>query len=878
MTTSAATNVSYRPPELLERSDHLATLNAALAAVQTNARGRLFLLGGEAGVGKTALTRRFCGEQHRVRILSGACDTLFTPRPLGPFLDVAETTGGELEERVETGARPHEVAAALMRELRTRSPTILVLEDVHSADEATLDVFRLLARRVETVPALVVASYRDDLHGAHPLRVVLGEFATGGGIARLKLMPLSRAAVGALAEPHGVDADGLYRSTAGNPFFVTEALAAGLEETPQTVRDAVLARAARLSGEARTLLEAVAVTPPQVELWLLEAIAGEAVSSLDECLTAGMLTMQPVGVAFRHELARVVMEEALAPDRKVDLHRKALAALREPPAGAPDLARLAHHAEAAGEAEAVLTFAPPAAERAASLGAHREAAAHYSRALAFGGRLPLNERAQLLERRANECLLTDQRAEAIEAATEALDCYRALDDKRRTGNALRMLSEILWCPGHVAESTRFAEEAVSVLEQLPPGRELARAYSNLSMISKDADDTEETLRWGTRALALASRLGEDDIVIHALTNIGSAEVFAGQHESVAKLEHALDLALRAGLDAHAGRVHIHLASLGSHLRNYALVDRYLSAGLEYCSERGLELFRRYLLAYRARAELDRGCWVEAVESAGPVVRFPSASTSPRIIALVVLGTVRARRGDPDVWGPLDEAWALAEPTGELPRMGPVAAARAEAAWLEGRHGMVADATEATLELAVRRKASWRIGELASWRRRAGVEEVVSGAARPYALELSGEPARAAEVWSEIGCPYEAALALADCDGEDALRGALAEFQRLDAAPAAAIVARRLRERGVRRVPRGPRAATRRNPSNLTPRELEVLALLTEGLRNAEIAERLFLAEKTVDHHVSALLRKLGARTRGEASAAAVRLGLLAKDR
>ena len=244
----------------------------------------------------------------------------------------------------------------------------------------------------------------------------------------------------------------------------------------------------------------------------------------------------------------------------------------------------------------------------------------------------------------------------------------------------------------------------------------------------------------------------------------------------------------------------------------------------------------------------------------------------------MLGTVRARRGDPDVWGPLDEAWALAEPTGELPRMGSVAAARAEAAWLEGRHGMVADATEATLELAVRRNASWRIGELASWRRRAGVEEVVSGAARPYALELSGEPAHAAGVWSEIGCPYEAALALADCDGEDALRGALAEFQRLDAAPAAAIVARRLRERGVRRVPRGPRAATRRNPSNLTPRELEVRALLTEGLRNAEIAERVFLAEKTVDHHVSALLRKLGARTRGEASAAAVRLGLLAKDR
>jgi DNA-binding CsgD family transcriptional regulator/tetratricopeptide (TPR) repeat protein len=867
--------------ELLERAHELSTLRECLEAVRHSSLGRVVLVGGEAGIGKTALLRGFCDEHRRsARVLWGRCEALFTPPPLGPFLEIAESTDGELAKLVETSARPHEVAGALMPELRRRAPTILVLEDVHSADEATLDVLRLLARRVERVPALVLVTYRDDeLDRAHPLRVVLGELATGERIGRLKLMPLSPAAVASLAEPHDVDAEALYRRTAGNPFFVTEALAAEADEIPQTVRDAVLARAARLSPAARRLLDAVAVAPPHAELWLLDALAGEAVGHLDECLAAGMLTSESTGVAFRHELARLAVEQSLAPNEKREFHRKALSALREPPSGAPEIARLAHHADAAGDADAVLEFAPRAAERAASLGAHREAAAHYARALRFGDRLAPAERARLVERRAEECWLTDQSAEAIDAATDALESYRMLGDRRREGNALRALSEILWCPGRVAECERAAEEAVSVLEELPPGRELALAYGNLSTVANDAEKIEEAVTWGTRALDLAERLGEEEIVVLALTNIGSAETLAGEREGIGKLEHALELALRTGLESLAGRVYIHLASLGSHLRNYALVDRYLPAGLEYCSEHGLELFRLYLLAHRARAQLDRGRWPDAVESAAAVLRVPRASTAPRIKGLVVLGTVRARRGDPDVWGPLDEAWALARPTGELPRIGPVTAARAEAAWLEGRYDAVADATDATLDLALRRKSSWRIGELASWRRRAAIrEEAPAGAAKPYALQLAGDWARAAELWTEIGCPYEAALALADSDEEDALRHALEELQRLGATPPAVIVARRLRERGVRGLPRGPRPATRQNPANLTPRELEVLALVAQGLRNADIAERLVIAEKTVDHHVSAILRKLGVETRGQASAEAVRLGLAGQDR
>jgi DNA-binding CsgD family transcriptional regulator len=389
----------------------------------------------------------------------------------------------------------------------------------------------------------------------------------------------------------------------------------------------------------------------------------------------------------------------------------------------------------------------------------------------------------------------------------------------------------------------------------------------------ESEKRREAKAWAARAIELGQQLGAHDVVIVATTLIGTAELFDGAPGGLARLEDLLESAGAAGLVDQVGNIYVHLLWPAMTIRNYKIIEKHLVPALQYCSDHGLELGGRYLRAYAARVDLDTGRWDDAAEHAKAVLRLPRSATMPRILALVVLALVRARRGDQEVRPLLDEAWALGESTGELPRIGPVAVARAEVAWLAGRPDEVVEATDAALDLAVRRESTWRVGELLSWRRRAGVRDEIGVEPRgPFAAQVAGKPLEAAEQWTQLGCPYEAALSLADADEEEPLRESLEMFTSLGARPAAAIVSRRLRALGVRDIRRGPTRSTRTNAAGLTNRESQVLALVAEGLRNAEIAERLFLSQRTVDHHVSAILRKLGADNRVEAAAKAARLG------
>jgi DNA-binding CsgD family transcriptional regulator len=860
---------------LLERAEQLAAFDDRLGKLKATRRGRLMLVAGEAGIGKTTLVRAFCGGARGVRVLAGGCDALHTPRVLGPFVDIAEETGGELAAVVALGATPGDVVGALIRELRDR-PTIIVLEDLHWADGATLDVLRLLARRIDPLPALLLATYRDDeLHQSHPLRMALGELPVAA-VERVSLAPLSLGAVELLAGRSAVDAGELHRRTSGNPFFVSEALAAGGDEIPETVRDAVLARAARLDTDARTLLDAVAIEPARAELWLLEALLGGEPVGLDACLASGMLRAERNSVSFRHEIARVVVEEALSPHRRVQLSRRALGALTAAIGRRPDLARLAHHAEAADDAEAVLRYAPAAAERACTLGSHREAAAQFARAVSFAGELPGPRRAELLERCSYECYLTDRIADAIEARTAAKDEYRLAGDRRREGDAHRWLSRLAWFAGDGEKADEEARRSVDLLLPLGPGRELAMAYSNFSQLRMLTSNEPDAIEWGLHAITLAEPLGETEILAHALNNVGTSEMKMGMPSGLERLERSLALSLEHDLEEHVARAHTNIASTSLDLAEYALADAHLTAGIEYCRDRDLDSWLFYMTGHQARSHLNQGRWDAAVVSATEVLSDPREGRPTRVWPLLVIGVLRARRGDPDPWSPLDEALELAQGIGELQRLSPVASARAEARWLAGQIESVDAETSLALALALERRDTCAAGELYLWRRRAGIDEAFAARAvsEPYRLELEGEHEAAAEIWRGLGCPYEAALALAHADSEAAQRDALATLQGLGARPAMTRVARALRERGARDVRQGPRTATRENPGGLTARELEVVALIAEGLRNAEIAARLFMSERTVAHHVSAILRKLEVPTRGHASAEAVRRGIV----
>ena len=858
---------------LLERSEQLKVLGETLAEVAGSSRGRVILVAGEAGIGKTALLRRFCaGVDGSARVLWGGCDPLFTPRPLGPVLDLAGVLGGELAARAANGARPWEVAAALLRGLAA-GPSVVVLEDVHWADEATLDVVRLAGRRVGDVPLLLVLSWRDDgLDRSHPLRIVLGDLPGSDRVTRLELAGLSPRAVAELAGPAGVDAGELHRWTAGNPFFVTEVLAAGTGLVPRSVRDAVLGRAARLGGAAREVLDAAAVVPGPAELWLLDALTPAATGALDECLAAGMVVLAGGRVEFRHQIARQVVEESLPPGRRARLHRAALAALAGQ--AAPDLARLAHHAEAAGDADAVLKYAPAAAERATAAGARREAAGLYARALRFAGALEPTGRAGLLERFAAVAYYTSMDEEATAALREAVEIHQAHGDLLRQGDTLRRLAIQQGKNGSMAEARAAMAEAVTVLEELPPGPELARTYNAMAAVLGVGDD-DAALRWGEKAIQLAERVGCLDAVGDTLNIVGTVELRQGNPDGLVKLDRSRKLAQQAGDERGVARAYLHPAMVLAGRREWVLADRYIQPGLAFCRERGLDAWQGLLTTLAAEAALARGRWDEAGSTATAILAWPAEGLAHmRAAALVLSARVRARRGEPGYWPLLDEAAAIAKAGPVMLSALQIAAARAEAAWLEGAPPeRIGEETGPAGEPGLA-DARWWAGELEVWRHRAGLDGGdPAGLPEPYRLEITGDAGGAARWWLERGCSYEAALALAGSCDRAALRRALDMLHGLGARPAAAVVARRLRALGEQGVPRGPRPATAANPAGLTSRQTEVLRLVAAGISNTEIAARLVVSGRTVEHHVSAILRKLGARTRGEASTQAAQLGL-----
>jgi DNA-binding CsgD family transcriptional regulator/tetratricopeptide (TPR) repeat protein len=854
--------------ELLEREEERTALAGALEA--SRAGGRIVLVAGEAGIGKTSLVAATCRETPRRRVLWGACDPLVTPRALGPVWDVARDAGGPLLELLERGASREALLGALLAELDERGAATLVVEDLHWADDATLDLLALAARRLPRRHGCLVLTCRTDALGERPaVRTVLAALPREATI-RVELEPLSPAAVDALARPAGRDGAAVHALTGGNPFLVTEALSApGDRAVPASVRDAMAQRLAALDPPAREAAEVAAVVPGQVELALAETL-GLRPEAVEACLAAGILEARGPALAYRHELARRAVEDELSPVRHRELDLRVLAALE---AQGADPARLAHHARRAGDVDAIRRLAPRAAQAAASAGGHGDALEHWEAALAAGGTPEEVERA--LEGVATEAYLGGRSERALEARRALLARHEAAGDALRVGDELRRLSRALWWAGRGEEADAAAERAVAVLEAFPDSRELAMAISGRSQLAMLSQRHREAIDLGLRAVALGRALGDDAIVCHALTNVGTAMMDRPDPlPARGILEEAHVIAVDAGLDDDACRAIVNLAWMTLMWRRDAEGARAdIERALAFARERELEGYVQYLLGARAHLRMLVGEWAAAEADAHASLELEHQPGPRPCPGLIVLGRLDARRGGTEAGSFLDRAWARSVDTGELQRLGPAAAARAEHAWLEDDPAGVLDAVGDVYDLAVARRDPWQMGELAYWRWRAGVRDPAQeGTPAPYARSIAGDPRGAAEAWTALGFPYEAADALADSPDEADAIEALRTFDRLGAARSAARLRRRLRAAGLRRIPRGPRAASREAPAGLTPRQLEVLALLAEGATNAEIAERLVISPKTVDHHVSAVLAKLGVASRREAAQAAQRWG------
>jgi DNA-binding CsgD family transcriptional regulator/tetratricopeptide (TPR) repeat protein len=832
---------------LLEREAELAALDAALASA-SDGRGTVVLVVGEAGIGKTALVRSFASAAG-VPVHLGSCEPLAVPAPLGPLHDVAATLGDPIAEMSDPAA----VARALLAAVAARGPVVVVVEDCHWADGATLDVLRVTARRIEQVPAVLLLTYRDDGAADEPVRVFAGDVASMANVVRLEPRRLSAEAVGALAVEAGLDPGRLLETTGGNPFLVAESLAVP-DRLPPTVRDAVLARTTRLSMPARGALDIAAVLGANVDPALLVRVSAVDPAGLEECVACGILVAESGQLQFRHELTRAAVEEAISPPRRALLHgsvARMLATARN-----PDHARIAHHAAAAGEERLVMAHAPTAAAEAERAGSFREALAQRERALAVA---TPEERTAALLAVGSVAWVADQPGRAAEALEEVVE---AAADPLTLARAHRHLARAFWLLDRWEEAADSSRRAVEVLAETDEPEELAIAKAWLANFLALGGHAPEAADVATEAIAAARAVANDEALASATISLGLARGLAGEPNGLDLVAEGRELALHQALYHQQIRGYVNGLVVAANIRDHDAADALFPAARALFQERlHLGPLDDVTQSY-ARSLLDRG---RLNEAEALLATSPRANLVEGMLTDVLIALAAARQGRADGRQLLDAALAAVEGARDGFREALVRLARAEVAWLEGDEAAGRSEAEAGLALHVALRAPWIAGDLAVWGARCGSATVPDvPLAKPFALELAGSWRDAVDLWRTLRCPYAAALAGLPGDDE-AARASVAMLDQIGASAAVRAFGRARAARGLR-APRGANRSTRAGPYGLTQREREVLGLVTAGQRNAEIAAALHLSQKTVAHHVSACLRKLGAGTRTEAAA------------
>ncbi len=863
--------------ELIERSGFLNMLLAEFHHV-LKGEGHCIFVSGEAGIGKTSLIKSFCNETgSRCNIYQGTCDALFTPRPLAPLYDILlQIRNAPVEHNIEMEDRSAFFAGFFHELKNQKEVSLIVFEDIHWADEATLDFIKFLARRITRLRCLFILTYRDDeIHSRHPLRNVLGQL-NPGSFTRIQLLPFSREAVEVLARQRGYNGEDVYSISGGNPFYVNEILASYSPGVPENIRDSILSVFNRQDEKTRHLWEILSVLPTGLEIKFLDKMESFYTAVIEQSLDTKILILKEGLLSFKHELYRRTIETSLSPLKRVALNKKILSLFLESFELNNKTEQIIHHAKNANDYELVTKYAPLAAGHAASVGAHIEAARLYLSAIEYYQGNDKDILNRFYESYAYECYLINQHREAIIFMGKSLELRKKENNLEKMGNCMRFLSRLWWLDGNQKQAESFGWQAIAVLDNQPPSKAKAMAYSNMSQLKMKSEQTEECISWGEKAIAVAHEVNDEETIAHALNSMGtSLMLFPSSYaKGTGLLQQSLAIALKNSFHEHVAQAYGSLGNNGVTLKDYAFAKINLDKGIQYCEERDLDSQKFYLLSWKARLNLETGLWKEAYDIAGTLLKIENLSPPTKIGALVVLATIKMRRGDPDALSVLMEAKSLSFETTELYRIIPTFLALLEYEWLTGKSVIEEEVLSQRINRMVELGKFSRVSRLYFWLGKAEKQHLLPE--KNY-KDLKGDnktlAAEEVRFWEKTGSPYEHALVLFE-GPEEQKRQAISVIHGLGGQAVYDKLKSDMRSSGIKSIPRGIRKTTQSNTALLTERELEVLQVLKEGLQNKEIGARLFISAKTVDHHISSIMFKLEVNTRAKAVQEAKRLAIL----
>lgn len=866
-----------RNMELIERATFLTSLQLQFEKVVAG-EGHCVFVSGEAGIGKTSLVKEFCKDiKNEAAIYTGTCDALFTPRPLSPLYDIAGQLTGHLQDHIKTIEDRAGLFARFFHELTNQQqPVVMIFEDIHWADEATLDFIKFFIRRITQTSCFFLLTYRDnEIHSRHLLRNIFGELAAGS-FTRLQLLPLSGEAVTKLATDKGYSGEDVYSISGGNPFYVNEILASYSPGIPENIKDSILAVHNRQDEKTRYIWDVLSMLPTGLETKYLYKIDPRYEDAIENSLESRILIINNGLLLFKHELYRRTIEQSLSPIKRVAFNKRILDLFEKEFEKDNKTERIIHHAKNANAYELVVKYAPVAAKQAASVGAHIEASKLYFSAIEYYQGNDKDLLVELYESYAYECYLTNQHKEAIIYTGKSLNIWKKKNNVGNMGYCMRLLSRLWWFEGNREVSENFGRQAIEVLENQPSSNTKAMAYSNMAQLRMVSNDTVECISWGKKAIAIANEVNDEETLAHVLNCLGT--VYMKDSSSIKKgigmLQHSLEIALKNGYHEHVARAYTNLGSSGVSMKEYALAEKSLKEGIQYCDEMDLHSSKLYMEGYYARLKLETGYFNEANNIAGNLLKNENLFPVIKIGALLVVAIIKIRRGGRDVLPLLLEAKNLAFETRELQRIIPALSALLEYEWITGKIYVETEDIDRAISMMKERGNISKKSRLFYWLRKARKQyPQLKEIFEEHELNSAGLALGEAVFWEKLGCRYEQAVALFEGNEEDK-RKAITIVHELGADAVYEKMKQEMRGSGIKKIPRGIRESTRCNPAQLTSRELDVLQLLKEGMLNKEIAGSLFISTRTVDHHISSIFFKLGVNSRTKAVQEATRLGVL----